>query len=1617
MNPVPSVPVHLGGDSKPNGTAVDLLPVMYDPDIQFVKASALDPVMKSRWQECQRKRLARVVAVKDEFPDADVDRIEHELCDSDVEARCGKCRLTLKNSYEHFQHSRKFEECAEYVSLCSGCNVYFKGGVGLKRHLARSELCRRKDAATKIGVLGTGEVTECEVERDTVSPNSFNEFQLVVDKLSEEEINRVVGSCKVCSKSFKGKRGLKAHLARSICGEVEQTKVSNASRLLNRCSSERNKSEALPSQDSHHSATAGLSDNREQEKLKLSFVPRRSVILWPKMCDDVKWLELDKRVNSNLLPDLFPAEKKLSLLETVLYDQAVEVFGCVEEKESLVRESRRQVRIRGIRKQIRDLLRQMKATELEEVKSGLLCVIDDLKERRRELRRAENRRKRRWKRDRWRRQFYKDPFKTAKEVLDPKVKGELVVEKDSLNEYVRQMSSDPKRDEVLLPLEGLEGTLEPLKKYYCGKLCESTFEFLLKKKRNKSRPGPDQLPYKVYKKCPLIKGYLFKILSSLYQSGKVPLSFRISDGVFIPKVEKPNSNEISDFRQIALMNCGGKMFWSMIADGLYRYLVTDNGFIDVGVQKGSIRDTPGCWEHTAMMWSALKDSKLRKKSLAVLWLDLANAYGSVPHQLIIFALRRYSVPERIINLVMKYYWGLWGRSSSRTASSDWFLYEVGIFAGCTLSVILFLLAFNIVIEYLKLGGIARFRLSGDIAMEPFRAFMDDLSILTPSVSETERALRRTEVVLNWARMKLKAQKSRSVVINGGRPMAVAPFAVDGVEIPSLQEKPLKTLGRFYDASITDEESRNSLKHKLLDGLRTIDKSKLSGFMKVWTLQHLLLPKVQWQLMLYDIPLSWVQKLEQTVSKHIRKWLGVSRNLTGVALYSRDVPCPLTLTSLSSLFKTTKVNAYLQLRQSGDEQVRAGASESNAGRAWLPSDAAKRAESRLWQDELVGVVPVGRSGFGTRRKWKKGGLLALRENTWKGAPSDAQGKDARSQWRARIYSKGRVFRQGVVAKVREEEGERLMSTAVQQRLQGQWTRWKDIVQRDLGWKALFAMKPHLMRFAIGSTYDTLSSPTNLKRWGFADDASCVLCGVTECTISHVLSGCRTGLQQGRFSFRHDSVLRVLADVILGYCRNGNSKAKAGKKEVMFVKAGEKVKKKCRRVDTSGVLDEASDWDFMVDLKPRLVFPVEIVSTTLRPDIVIVSRSKKLVVIIELTCPSEEHFDERHNDKLFKYMDLVKASVENGWCVTLFAVEVGARGYASHTVGVCLKKLGIAPVDSKRASRNMADAALRASFWIWLCRETVEWGQVPKPSGSYSSRARVPSVQKRRGTLSHTGCSLGDNVKLPVSPFPSNPRGLKNIGNSCYMNASLQCVFLLLPVNGQHEHGIMHALTLLYEKWRRPGKTLSTAPFWRQFSNVYRQFRQQIPHDSHEFLTFLLTDRAVASLFNKAVLTINLIRRCTNCRVETRAEEEKAILGVPVQKDSTMQKLITASEVSVPVEGYNCPGCGQPRVVCVESVRQVSDVVVVGVKRFSECKDAFVKDETSINDPLSGIVLRGEERKLRGVVVHQGSRLTGHYVAVVKYRGGWFLCSDAAVRVLDSKEAEAVISKGYLYFFLK
>ncbi len=93
-------------------------------------------------------------------------------------------------------------------------------------------------------------------------------------------------------------------------------------------------------------------------------------------------------------------------------------------------------------------------------------------------------------------------------------------------------------------------------------------------------------------------------------------------------------------------------------------------------------------------------------------------------------------------------------------------------------------------------------------------------------------------------------------------------------IPTVAEKPVKSLGRWYHATLKDSEQVDQLRQDTMCGLESINKTMLPGRLKLWCLQFGLLPRLMWPLTIYEVPISKVEKLERVVSKFAKKWLAL-----------------------------------------------------------------------------------------------------------------------------------------------------------------------------------------------------------------------------------------------------------------------------------------------------------------------------------------------------------------------------------------------------------------------------------------------------------------------------------------------------------------------------------------------------------------------------------------------------------------------------------------------------------------------------------------------------------------------------------------------------------------------
>ena len=274
-----------------------------------------------------------------------------------------------------------------------------------------------------------------------------------------------------------------------------------------------------------------------------------------------------------------------------------------------------------------------------------------------------------------------------------------------------------------------------------------------------------------------------------------------------------------------------------------------------------------------------------------------------------------------------------------------------------------------------------------------------------------------------------------------------------------------------------------------------------------------------------------------------------------------------------------------------------------------------------------------------------------------------------------------------------------------RQQGAWMKWEQAMERRVTWKDIWQWNPQRIKFLIQGVYDVLPSPSNLCIWGKTETPTCPLCSKIG-TLEHILSSCSKALGEGRYRWRHDQVLKSIAEAISKGI-NGSRYTQAPAKAIHFVKEGQRPERTSNNC-SAGLLSTARDWVMTVDLERQLKIPSHITQTRLRPDIILVSEATKQLLLLELTVPWEERMEEAQERKREKYQELVEDCRRNGWRTRCMPVEVGSRGFASHSLSKAYGALGIKGANRSRAINNNAEAAEKASRWLWLKRGE-QWAQ--------------------------------------------------------------------------------------------------------------------------------------------------------------------------------------------------------------------------------------------------------------------------------------------------------------------
>jgi hypothetical protein len=1067
---------------------------------------------------------------------------------------------------------------------------------------------------------------------------------------------------------------------------------------------------------SHPNRNSNLlpSDNRnKKEKLQLPSP------------NDPEWKVIDKEL-WNALPRIFKKSKtkNMSCQELIakfddwLYNFFKDKFGIVppSERKPIFTKPKHKglLRLRADKKRLRKTLRILKQAGLEDTPEW-----NDLQRQRFILVRRHNRLRRALlKADEQRtsakacKQFKNNPHKYTQNLFNPPTtQGDPNFSKEEAESYFAPLYRDEQRSCDYSPLEGMKRPPPPIELF---NLVIPTLKDLHKSVKNKSNgaaAGINGLSYVIYKKCGSVVWYLHKIIVRIWDTKDIPADWAVAYIALLAKtldLTKPG-----EFRPIAVGNTDGKIFFTIIADRLQRFMLNNN-YIKLNKQKGFLAEIAGCIDHTFVLWETLRNATDEQRSFVTTWIDLANAYGSVRHNLIQFALNWYHVPQFIQDLIFAYYELLCAKITTKEWSSGFFLFDIGCFQGCVLSAILFDCVFNLLLDFLApleyLGY--TFKVSKLITMD--QSYADDLSITTRTASGNQMVLNRSNQWLEWTKtMKAKPPKCVSLGYRQFKPGSVssegfvpvretvyAPYDPlltirnepikfilnRNIEDPFKKEH-FKFLGRWMSFRLNEHNVQKFIKKKFLRLMSTVDNSSVNGLMKLWMYQFGILGRLSWSFLVHDFPLSLAIEFDKHSNRFLKRWAGIARSAELGILYRSNDRFGLGLTKISTHFKKMGVVKCLLLKHAKDPNIRQLYDDRVKREAHLDNWRATRLTTEVEQ-----IVDFNTKFGGQSNR------LGLGNNQYNYNPSPSE------------------YRKTCTKAVSDLENNKQWSHSHNLDMQGLWTKWFNNTHcLDFSWNSLiYGPGKKIISFLLNASINTLPSPYLLHLMKLGKSPKCPLCKQQKnCNTSHILSGCHYSLP--RYSWRHDSILlTILPELEQHLAKHNISKPVSSSTPLIsssFVMSVHPSTMPPKRV-ISNLLSCAHDWEILIDFDhKRLTVPPEICSTDQRPDIVIWSQSSKTVYFIELTCPSEENIEAAQVYKSARYIELCSLASNNGWSSKTFPVEAGARGFVARSMNSCFRNLGFTPKSASSLCKSISGIVARCSYHIWLNRLNKHWRKGP------------------------------------------------------------------------------------------------------------------------------------------------------------------------------------------------------------------------------------------------------------------------------------------------------------------
>lgn len=355
-------------------------------------------------------------------------------------------------------------------------------------------------------------------------------------------------------------------------------------------------------------------------------------------------------------------------------------------------------------------------------------------------------------------------------------------------------------------------------------------------------PGPDRIEYRHIKKLDPKCTILAKIFRVCFDAQNVPPQWKTAVTVLIHK--KGLSSDISNFRPIALMSCLYKLMMGVIGKRIRTWAIDNN---ILSAEQKSARPSEGCYEHTFLLQSLIGNARRKQRNAYLAWLDLRNAFGSLPHGVLRSTMAHIGVPDHLSGLIMNAYTN--SSTTIRTSAGDTapIPTDAGVKQGCPLSPILFNLSIELILRMVKatastlktgLGKHYNTTLS-------VLAYADDLVLIARSKSSLQALLDATSSSASALGLQFRPDKSATLSFTNSKryPDRIESnaFIVQDQPVPALREEEHYRYLGIPIGLVQNIDNVPSLADDLCRNLNAIDQSNLAPWQKLDAIRSFVQP--------------------------------------------------------------------------------------------------------------------------------------------------------------------------------------------------------------------------------------------------------------------------------------------------------------------------------------------------------------------------------------------------------------------------------------------------------------------------------------------------------------------------------------------------------------------------------------------------------------------------------------------------------------------------------------------------------------------------------------------------------------------------------------------------------